>query len=128
MKYKILLVEDDEKILKALSIRLKSQGYDVVVAFDAVMATAQAMQHHPDIILLDISMPGGTGFTVAERLKDSTLTTDIPVIFLTASKEPGLRERAKELGAIGFLEKPFEAQELLALIQQALAGKALPTF
>ncbi|MDT7043638.1 response regulator [Candidatus Nitronereus thalassa] len=124
MKSKILLVEDDEKIIKALTIRLKSQGYDVVVAFDAVMATAQAMQHHPDIILLDISMPGGTGFTVAERLKDSSLTTDIPVIFLTASKEPGLRERAKELGALGYLEKPFEAQDLLTLIQKGLAGQA----
>ena len=123
MKSKILLVEDDEKIIKALTIRLKSQGYDVVVAFDAVMATAQAMQHHPDIILLDISMPGGTGFTVAERLKDSSLTTDIPVIFLTASKEPGLRERAKELGALGYLEKPFEAQDLLTLIQKGLAGQ-----
>jgi CheY-like chemotaxis protein len=128
VKSKILLVEDDEKIIKALTIRLKSQGYDVVVAFDAVMATAQAMQHHPDIMLLDISMPGGTGFTVAERLKDSSLTTDIPIIFLTASKEPGLRERAKELGAIGFLEKPFEAQELLVLIQQGLTGKTAATF
>lgn len=122
MKSKILLVEDDEKIVKAVTIRLKAQGYDVVVAYDAVMATAQAREHHPDIILLDISMPGGNGFTVAERLNDSSMTTDIPVIFLTASKEPGLRERAKELGAVGFLEKPFEAQELMALIQHALAG------
>lgn len=128
MKQKILLVEDDEKIVKALTIRLKSQGYDVVVAYDAVMATAQAREHHPAIILLDISMPGGNGFTVAERLNDSSLTTDIPIIFLTASKEPGLRERAKELGAVGFLEKPFEAQELIAVIQHALAENFAPTF
>ena len=128
MKSKILLVEDDEKIVKALTIRLQSQGYDVVAAYDAVMAMSRAMEHHPDVILLDISMPGGNGFTVAERLHDSSLTMDIPIIFLTASKEPGLRERAKELGAIGFLEKPCDAQELVAVIQHALAGDTAPTF
>lgn len=99
-----------------------------MAAFDAVMAMAKALEHHPDVILLDISMPGGNGFTVAERLQDSSLTVDIPVIFLTASKEPGLRERAKELGAVGFLEKPFEAQELLSVIQHALAGDTVSTF
>ncbi len=128
MKSKILLVEDDEKIVKALTIRLKSQGYDVVAAYDAVMATAKAMEHHPNVILLDISMPGGNGFTVAERLRDSSITADIPIIFITASKEPGLRERAKELGAVAFLEKPFEAQELLSLMQHALAGDTAPAF
>jgi len=128
MKPKILLVEDDEKIVKALTVRLKSQGYEVVAAFDAVMATSKAMEHHPDVILLDISMPGGNGFTVAERLHDSSLTADIPIIFLTASKEPGLRERAKELGAMAFLEKPFEAQELVSFIRQALAGHTVPAF
>lgn len=128
MKTKILLVEDDEKIVKALTIRLKSQGYDVVAVFDAVMAMAKAMEQRPDVILLDISMPGGNGFTVAERLRDSSLTTGIPVIFMTASKEPGLRERAKELGAVGFLEKPFEAEELVAMIQQALAGHTTSVF
>ena len=128
MKSKILLVEDDEKIVKALTIRLKSQGYDVVAAYDAVMAMAKALDCHPDVILLDISMPGGNGFTVAERLNDSSLTATVPVIFLTASKEPGLRERAKELGAVGFLEKPFEAQELLSIIQHALAGDTAPAF
>lgn len=127
MKSKILLVEDDEKIVKAVSIRLKSQGYEVVTAFDAVMAMAKAMEHHPDLVLLDISMPGGNGFTVAERLQNSSLA-GIPIIFLTASKEPGLRDRAKELGAVGYLEKPFETQELLAVIQQALAGHPASTF
>ena len=127
MKHKILIVEDDEKIIKALTVRLKSQGYEVVTAVDAVMATAKAMEHHPDLVLLDISMPGGNGFTVAERLRDSSLTIDTPIVFLTASKEPGLRERARTLGAAGFLEKPFEAQDLVSVIQQALAGCPTPT-
>lgn len=128
VKPKILLVEDDENIVKALTARLKSQGYQVVPAYDAVMATAQALQHHPDVLLLDISMPGGNGFTVAERLRESSMTADIPIIFITASKEQGLKERAKELGAVGFLEKPFEAQELLSVIRHALAGDLVPAF
>ena len=126
MKPKILLVEDDEKIVKALSIRLKSQGYEVVAAYDAVMATTKAMEQHTDVVLLDISMPGGNGFTVAERLRNSTLTNDIPIIFITASKEAGLRARAKELGAVGFLEKPFEAQDLVSVIRHALDGDVTP--
>jgi CheY-like chemotaxis protein len=57
---------------------------------------------------------------VAERLRDSVVTTNIPFIFLTASKQPGLREKAMDLGAVGFFEKPYEAEELLDAIQEAL--------
>jgi DNA-binding response OmpR family regulator len=117
---KILIVEDDKKIVTALTIRLKAAGYEVIAAFDAIMAGSMALKHHPDLVLLDISMPGGNGFIVAERLQNSTVTVGVPMIFLTASKQPELREKAKELGAVGFFEKPYEAEELLEAIQRAL--------
>jgi DNA-binding response OmpR family regulator len=118
---KILIVEDDPNISKALSIRLKNAGYDVSVAPDAVTAVGAAVKKTPDLVLLDISLPAGDGFTVAERIQ-ALIPTATPLIFLTASRKPGLRERAKELGAAAFFQKPYEADDLLGAIQVALAG------
>ena len=117
---KILIVEDDKKIARALGIRIRAAGYEPIAAFDAVQGTQLAVQHHPDLVLLDISMPGGDGFKVAERLQNSVLTAGTPMIFLTAGKQPGLREKAMEVGASAFFEKPYEAEELLAAIREAL--------
>jgi DNA-binding response OmpR family regulator len=117
---KILIVEDDQNIAKALAIRLKLAGYEVTVASDAMFGVSSAVKIQPDLALLDISLPAGTGFTVADRIKE-LLPVATPFIFLTASKQPGLREKARELGAVGFFEKPYDAQELLAAIEDALA-------
>jgi two-component system response regulator ArlR len=118
---KILIVEDDENIAKALSIRLKNAGYEVTVAPDALAAVETAVKKAPDLVLLDISLPAGSGFSVAERIQ-SLIPTATPLIFLTASKKPGLREKAKELGAAAFFQKPYEWDDLLGAIQLALAG------
>ena len=117
---KILIIEDDKPIVTALKVRLQAQGYEVGAAFDAVLAMSRAVEFQPDLVLLDISMPGGNGFMVAERLRNSPVTSGVPVIFLTASKQSGLREKATELGAVGFFEKPYEAEELLGAITVAL--------
>jgi CheY-like chemotaxis protein len=117
---KILVIEDDKRIVKALTVRLKAQGYDVIAAYDAVLAATTAVKHHPGLILLDITMPGGDGFVVAERLQNLSETAGVPIIFLTASKQPGLREKALAFGAAGFFEKPYEAEELLTAIEEAL--------
>ena len=103
---KIPIVEDDKNIVMALIVRLRAAGYAVIVAFDAVMALGMALKQRPHLVLLDISMPGGNGFMVAERLQNSSLTAGVPMMFLTASKQPGFRERAQALGAAGFFEKP----------------------
>lgn len=118
---KILLVEDDKKISMAMGIRLKSFGYSVSSAPDAIEAIAQAVKHEPDVILIDINLPGGDGFLVAERLRQLSNTGSIPLIFITASKKSGLRERAAKLGAAGFLEKPFDSNQLLDIIESAVA-------
>ena len=117
---KILIVEDDPKISLALSVRLKAQGYEVSTADNAISATSAASKAQPDLLLLDISMPGGNGFMAVELLQRNDITADIPFIFLTASKQPGLREKALELGASAFFEKPYDAEQLLAAVEQAL--------
>lgn len=116
----VLIVEDDKNIALALGIRLKAMGYSVVSASDAVMAVAQARKHEPDVVLLDIGLPGGDGFVVAERLRQLSQTAVTPIIFITASKRSGLRERAAELGAVRFIEKPFDATQVADAIETAL--------
>lgn len=117
----ILIIEDDEKLAIALAVRLKASGYQVFAAYDALAGVCQAVKREPDLILLDIAMPLGGGWSVAERMKSMANTAAIPIIFITASKEPGLRERALEkYGAVGFLEKPFEASDLISMIHEAL--------
>ena len=113
---KILIVEDDHNIAKALAIRLKSAGYEVTVAADAVAGVAAALKTQPDLAVLDISVPAGNGFTVAEKIQELVVTAT-PIIFLTASKQPGLRQKAQTLGAVGFFEKPYDAEKLLTAIR-----------
>lgn len=116
----VLMIEDDAKVSLALGIRLKSMGYEVHTAADAVSAISQARKSQPDVILIDINLPGGDGFVVAQRLKTLVQTSATPIIFITASKKAGLKERAEELGAVAFLEKPFTATEMADAIEMSL--------
>lgn len=122
MKKKILIVEDDTRIAMMLFIRLKTENYDTRLAYNAVQAMSIAKNDCPDLIVLDISMPGGNGFLVAEWLRDLKETAGVPIIFMTASQKPGLREEAREYSAAAFLEKPFDAKELLAAVHEALGS------
>ena len=118
---KLLLVDDDPKITSALAIRLKHAGYAVHSAANGFSGLREAVLQRPDLILMDIMMPMGMGFSVAERLK--SMGVEAPVIFLTASKRTGLRKTAEQLGAAGFIEKPYNADELLAAISLILTAR-----
>jgi two-component system phosphate regulon response regulator PhoB len=119
---KILIIEDDVKICAALRVRLGAAGYEIAAAQDGFSGLKMTMTFKPDLILLDIMMPVGMGFSVAERLKDLGLS-EIPIIFITASKRAGLRKMAERLGAAGFFEKPYDADELVAAIDLILDHK-----
>jgi len=124
VKRQILIVEDDPKIARALAVRLEAAGYQPRVAHDGVSGIQSVATQRPDLVLLDISLPAGNGFVVAENIQ-AHIPEPIPMIFLTASKRPEFRERARELGAVDFFEKPFEAAHLLSAIQKAVdAGPA----
>ena len=119
---KTLLVDDDEKIAIALAARLRSKGFAVSVAHEGMTAVALALKEQPDVIVMDINLPGGSGLTAADRLQNLAKTAGIPVIFITASKRPGLRTDAAEMGGVGFLEKPFDSEELLKIIDLSLSA------
>jgi CheY-like chemotaxis protein len=118
----ILLVEDHPGIALALGVRLKSMGYSVTTAADAATAVTRVCELHPDVVVLDIGLPAGDGFLVSERI--SRLSGDVatPIIYITASQQPGLRERAMKGGAAAFLQKPFDANCLADAIEIALAA------
>ena len=119
-KKKILIVDDERDIVKALMIRLQGAGYEVVTAFDGAQGVFMAHKEKPDLIILDIRMPAGDGFSVAQRLKRSTHTFTIPVIFLTGSPETNAEEKARALGARFYIKKPYDPEELLDAIRRAL--------
>jgi DNA-binding response OmpR family regulator len=118
-KNKILIMEDDKKIATALGIRLEAAGYEVITAGDGFEGLKLARDRQPDLIIMDIWMPVGLGFSVAQRLKSLGLG-HVPVIFITASKVKGLRQTAVGLGAAAFFEKPYNPDELLFAVSQAL--------
>jgi DNA-binding response OmpR family regulator len=119
-KKKILIVDDERDIVKALMIRLHAAGYEVVTAFDGAQGVFMAHKEKPDLIILDIRMPAGNGFSVAQRLKRSTHTFTIPVIFLTGSPEKNAEEKAMAVGARFYVKKPYDPEELLDAIKRAL--------
>lgn len=118
MKKKILVVDDELDVAKALKIRLKANGYNVVLAYDSIQGFTIANKEKPDLIILDIMIPGGGGFVVAERLKQSTATHHIPIIFLTGIS--GGEDRAYKVGATSYLMKPYQPEKLLETIHDAL--------
>ncbi len=115
----ILIVEDDADINRALTIRLSAEGYTVESATDAIVATQLVKEMQPDLLLLDISIPGGDGFEVARRAEKLVSGKHVKKIFITASKKPGLLKKATEANANGFVEKPFRPSELMTQIRNA---------
>jgi CheY-like chemotaxis protein len=118
---KVLLVDDDATILIGAGVRLKSMGYTVYTAKDAVNAVSAVIKNSPDVVVLDISLPAGDGFLVCDRLQKLVGSAGTPIIFMTASDNPKLRDRAMKLGAVAFLTKPFDATTLADAIESALS-------
>jgi CheY-like chemotaxis protein len=120
-KGRILIIDDDLDLQRGLGIRLNAEGYEVVAAADAVSATTVARRERPDVIILDLGLPGGDGYIVMDRLK-SLLVGSIPVIVLTARDPATDRDRAKAGGAVAYFQKPVSNRALLSAIERARAG------
>lgn len=123
---KILVVDDNEILIKTITLKLQGAGYQVVVAMDGSEAVALARKENPDLILLDISFPpdlGGVpwdGFRIMEWFRRLNVENRIPVIVITGSDEPKDKERATAAGAVAFFQKPLDHDALLKAIRATL--------
>ena len=118
---KILIVDDDEEIVKMLKLRLTAEGYDTRTANAANQAVTMAHKYRPDLILLDIAMPAGSGVDVMKKLAISTHTNGIPVIIVSAFPEDmNLFEGVETVKS--YIRKPFEMSHLLDTVNNELSG------
>lgn len=129
---KILIVDDDPELRMALKLRLRANQYETVSASDGYSAIASAQKERPNLIILDLGLPAGTGFTVLKRLQENDTLSHIPVIVLTARDPQGNELRSLDSGATAFFQKPADNNELLQVIRASLRsasawGAALPS-
>ncbi|AFZ37665.1 response regulator receiver protein [Stanieria cyanosphaera PCC 7437] len=118
---KILLVEDNEMNRDMLSRRLERRGYEVVIAVDGAEGVAMTILEHPNLVLMDMSLPIMDGWEATRQLKANPETNNIPVIALTAHAMSGDREKAFEAGCDDYDTKPIELSRLLEKIANLLA-------
>ncbi len=115
---RVLVVEDDDEIADALKRSLRMEGYDVAVTGDGDEGLSRARTFNPDLVLLDLGLPGIDGMEVARRLRD--ISSDVPILVVTARDAVDARVEGLDAGADDYLVKPFERDELLARIRALL--------
>jgi DNA-binding response OmpR family regulator len=117
---RVLVIDDEAPIRLLCRVNLEAEGMDVLEASDGPTGLEQARNHTPDVILLDVMMPGLDGWRVAEELLDDPTTEDIPIVFLTARAELRDRARGIDLGGVDYVTKPFNPVELAPLVRGLL--------
>lgn len=117
---KVLVIDDEENIVEFVKLGLRYEGFQVESASDGLQGLAAAQRVNPDIIILDLMMPGIDGLEVCRRLRNNPVTQNIPVIMLTAKDEVRDRVLGLEVGADDYLTKPFSFDELLARLRAIL--------
>ena len=121
MAKKILVIEDDADIRMLLKSQLGNEGYDTAFAWDAVTALTVARKEEPDLIILDLGLPGGDGWVVMERLQTLAPFAMLPIIVVSAQPSEPNAARAIAAGAHAFIEKPYELETVLAAVREALS-------
>lgn len=118
---KILVVDDEPDIRQLIKLRLELRKYEVITAEDGATAVATAQVAKPDLILMDVIMPGQNGYSVCRQLKDLEATKHIPVVFLTAKGRQDDIMQGTLVGGSAYLTKPFDTEQLLQTVESALA-------
>ena len=120
IKQKILIVDDNQDLVMVLREFLEHHGFEIMEAYEGIRGIEIAHKKTPDLILLDLQMPAGTGQSVLQALRSRKETQEIPVIVLTGRQEPNLEKEMLAAGAQGFLLKPYSHEILLDKIRACL--------
>jgi DNA-binding response OmpR family regulator len=119
---RILIVDDDAYTLKVVGTFLTQLGHEVFQAEDGEEAVRMALQHRPDLIILDVMMPKKNGFQVLEELRRFRRTQQTPVLMLSGLNQQWDRDEARRRGAAGYLTKPLNRAELMSCLQMLMPG------
>jgi DNA-binding response OmpR family regulator len=119
---KVLVIDDEAPIRLLCRVNLEVEGVEVVEAADGPAGLAAAEKERPDVVLLDVMMPGLNGWSVAERLLENEKTRDIPIVFLTARADLRDRARGMDVGGLDYITKPFNPVELASLVTRVVAA------
>ena len=120
---RILIIEDEPYMVELLKTRLEANNYEVIVAYDGMEGWRKARNEHPDLILLDIMLPGMDGFKICKLLKHDVRYRNVPIIMLTARANKEDMMMGKEAGADAYIAKPFDSKLLIQKIEELLGGK-----
>jgi DNA-binding response OmpR family regulator len=120
MAAKVLVIDDEAPIRLLCRVNLEAEKMEVLEAEDGTEGLELARREHPDVILLDVMMPGLDGWEVLQHLLDDEQTKEIPIVFLTARAELRDRARGLELGGVDYVTKPFNPTELAPLVQELI--------
>ena len=120
---RVLVVDDEPDVLLLCRLNLQQRGHELLEAADGSTALKIARDRHPDVIVLDLMLPGISGYDVLEALQRDAETTNIPVLVLTAKSLRADRERSHGLGASAFLTKPFLPNELCEMVDSLVAPR-----
>ncbi len=118
---RVLVIDDEAPIRLLCRVNLEAEGMKVIEAADGPSGLEQAREHSPDVVLLDVMMPGLDGWRVAEHLLEDERTNEIPIIFLTARAEFRDRARGLDIGGVDYVTKPFNPLELATLVRNLLS-------
>ncbi len=119
-KPKLMIIEDDRDIINIIRINFELKGFDVYGCPKSSRGLAESLLELPDAIILDLLMPDKNGWEVLDELKGNPVTRDIPVIICSVMKQPRAIEKAKEMGAFGYIQKPFDTLELISEVESAI--------
>ena len=120
MGHSVLVAEDDASIVEALQFLMESAGFNLHIARDGNEALAYLKNHVPDLILLDVMMPGCDGFEVATTVRNDPRCKDVRILMLTAKTRPIDEQKAKEIGVDAFVTKPFSTRDVVAKVKALL--------
>jgi len=120
MATRVLVIDDEAPIRLLCRVNLEAERMEVLEAADGSKGIELAREHRPDVVLLDVMMPGLDGWHVAEELLDDERTASIPIVFLTARAELRDRARGIDLGGVDYVTKPFNPLDLAALVRDLL--------
>jgi CheY-like chemotaxis protein len=123
MKKSVLLVEDNESIRENTCELLELEGYEVIIATDAFKGLELVKLRLPDLILCDILMPGMDGYTFLQTIKNDLRHSTIPLIFFTAYSEPSEIKKGMSMGAVDYLVKPFDGDQLIGIVRKNMSAE-----